>query len=38
MVDNDSEVRLLEALRGERSARDRLWALAAALDEGLVRG
>ena len=36
VVDNDSEVRLLEALRGERGARDRLWALAAALDEGLV--
>ncbi|MYK76485.1 MAG: HEAT repeat domain-containing protein [Acidimicrobiaceae bacterium] len=35
-VDNDSEVRLLEALRAERGARDRLWGLAAALDEGLV--
>ena len=36
VVDNDSEVRLLEALRGERGARDRLWALAAALDAGVV--
>lgn len=36
VVENDSEVRLLEALRGERRARDRLWALAATLDEGLV--
>ncbi len=36
VVSNDSEVRLVEALRGERGARDRLWALAAALDEGLV--
>ena len=36
VVDNDSEMRLLEALRGESSARDRLWALAAALNEGLV--
>ena len=37
VVENDSEVRLLEALRGERGALDRIWALAAALDEGLVR-
>ena len=36
VVDNDSEVRLLEALRGERCARDRLWAMAATLDAGLV--
>ena len=36
VVENDSEVRLVEALRGERGARDRLWALAATLDEGLV--
>ena len=36
VVDNDSEVRLLEALRGERGARARLWALAATLDAGLV--
>lgn len=36
VVENDSEVRLLEALRGERGARERLWALAAVLDEGLV--
>ncbi len=36
VVDNDSEVRLLEALRGERGARDRLWALVAALDAGVV--
>ena len=36
VVDNDSEVRLLEALRGERCARDRLWAIAATLDAGLV--
>ena len=36
VVDNDSEVRLLEALRGERGARQRLWALAAVLDAGLV--
>ena len=36
VVDNDSEVRLLEALRGERGARARLWALAAALDAGVV--
>lgn len=36
VVGNDSEVRLLEGLRGERGARDRLWALAAVLDEGLV--
>ena len=36
VVANDSEVRLLEALRGERVARDRLWALAAALDAGVV--
>ena len=35
-VDNDSEVQVLEALRGERGARDRLWALAAALDAGVV--
>ena len=36
MLDNDTEVRLLEALRGESGARDRLWALAAALDAGVV--
>ena len=36
VVENDSEVRLLEALRGERGALDRLWALAAALDAGVV--
>ena len=36
MVANDSEVQLLEALRGELGARDRLWALAAALDAGVV--
>ena len=36
VVDNDSEVRLLEALRGEHGVRDRLWALAAALDAGVV--
>ena len=36
VVENDSEVRLLEGLRGERGARDRLWALAAVLDEGVV--
>ena len=36
VVDNDSEVRLLEALRAERGARARLWALAAALDAGVV--
>ena len=36
VVDNDSEVRLLEGLRGESGARDRLWALAAALDAGVV--
>ena len=38
VVDNDSEVRLLEALRAERGARDRLWALAAALDAGVGAG
>ena len=36
VVDNDSEVQLLEALRGESGARDRFWALAATLDAGLV--
>ena len=36
VVANDAEVRLLEALSGERGARDRLWALAAALDAGVV--
>ena len=36
VVDNDSEVQLLEALRGESGARDRLWALAATLDAGVV--
>ena len=36
VVANDSEVRLLEALRGERGALDRLRALAAVLDAGLV--
>ena len=36
VVDNDSEVQLLEALRGENGALDRLWALAATLDAGLV--
>ena len=36
VVDNDSEVRLLEALRGESGARDRLWALAATLEAGVV--
>ena len=36
VVANDAEVRLLEALRGERVARDRLWALAAGLDAGVV--
>ena len=35
-MDNDAEVRLLEALRGERGARARLWALVAALDAGVV--
>ena len=36
VVDNDSEVRLLEALRGDRGALQRLQALAAVLDAGLV--
>lgn len=36
VVENDAEVRLLEALSGERGARDRLRALAAALDAGVV--
>ena len=36
VVANDSEVRVLEGLRGERGARDRLWALAAVLDTGLA--
>ena len=36
VVANDAEVRLLEALRGERVARNRLWALAAALDASVV--
>ena len=36
VVDNDPEVQLLEALRGESGARDRLWALAATLDAGAV--
>ena len=36
VVDNDAEVQLLEALRGESGARDRLWALAATLDAGVV--
>lgn len=36
VLGNDSEVRVLEGLRGERGARDRLWALAAALDAGVV--
>ena len=36
VLDNDAEVRVLEALRGERGARERFWALAAALDAGVV--
>ena len=36
VVANDAEVRLWEALSGERGACDRLWALAAALDAGVV--
>ena len=36
VVANDAEVRLLEALRGERVARNRLWAMAAALDASVV--
>lgn len=36
VVANESEVRLLEALRGERGGLDRLRALAATLDAGLV--
>ena len=36
VVDNDSEVRLLEALRAERGALQRLRALAAVLDTGLI--
>ena len=36
VVDNDAEVQLLEALRGGSGARDRLWALAATLDAGVV--
>ena len=36
VVANDVEVRLLEALRGERVARNRLWALAAGLDASVV--
>ena len=36
VVANDAEVRLLEALSGESGARDRLRAMAAALDAGLV--
>ena len=38
VVDNDSEVRLWEALSGERGARTRLWTLAAVLDAGLAPG
>ena len=36
VVANDSEVRSLEGLCGESGARDRLWAMAAALDVGVV--
>ena len=36
VVANDAEVRLLEALRAESGARDRLWAIVAALDAGVV--
>ena len=36
VVDNESEVRLLGALRGERGALAQLRGLAAVLDEGLV--
>ena len=36
VVDNEPEVRLLEALRAERGALERLRALAAVLDAGLV--
>lgn len=36
VVANDAEVRLLEPLRAEGVARNRLWALAAALDAGVV--
>ena len=36
VVANDAEVRLLEALRAERVARNRLWAMAAALNAGVV--
>ena len=36
VVANDAEVRLLEALRAESGARDRLWAMTAALDAGVV--
>ena len=38
VVENDSEVRLWEALSGERGARTRLLALAAVLDAGLAPG
>ena len=38
VLDNDSEVRLWEALSGERGARTRLLALLAVLDAGLAPG